>query len=65
MMTWAGRRFPAVNSINRKRLKRKLKRDTANAIADASRSTVMTDGTRMMIVLRKNMGILPWSQALM
>jgi hypothetical protein len=64
MMTCAGRRLPAVNSINRNRLNLKLKRETAKAMADASSRTTITAGTRITMVLKKNCGMLPWSQAL-
>ena len=53
MMTCGGSRFSAVNSISRIRLNRQLYRDTANAIIDASSSTMITDGTTITSVFRK------------
>ena len=44
MMTCGGSRLPAVKSIRNSRLNRQLKRETANAISDATSSMMITAG---------------------
>src|SRR4249920_529265 len=56
MITCGGRRLPAVNSISRAMLKRKLNRDTAKPTIEARVSATITAGTVITIVLRKKWG---------
>ena len=63
MITCWGSRFPAVNSISRMRLNRKLNRDRPKAAIDANHSVTITAGMVMIIVLMKNFHISPSCQA--